>query len=170
MSYATFAHTTFSDMLATLDHLAGKAQAAGMGDDVLEAKLAEDMFPLETQFRVALNQVILALGRVAGCDAPLEETAYASLAEIRERIGAVRALLDEAGAEAWIPAEERFDFTLPNDMRFAVTSEDYIRDWTMPNFYFHVTMAYALLRHRGLDIGKLDFLQHMARHAVAPAA
>ena len=57
-------------MLGTLDHLVGKAQDAGMADDVLGLKLTEDMFPLELQFRVALNQVLLALNQVAGKTLP----------------------------------------------------------------------------------------------------
>jgi hypothetical protein len=61
MSYAQSARSTFSDMLGTLDHLVVKAQDAGIADEVLGEKLTEDMFPLELQFRIALNQVLLAL-------------------------------------------------------------------------------------------------------------
>lgn len=76
MSYAHSAQMSFANMLGTLDHLVGKAQEAGMADDVLTAKLTQDMFPLELQFRVALNQVLLALNQVAGKAVPLEEAAY----------------------------------------------------------------------------------------------
>jgi hypothetical protein len=55
MSYAHSARTVFSDMLGTLSHLVGRAQAAGIADDVLGSRLTEDMFPLELQFRVAVN-------------------------------------------------------------------------------------------------------------------
>ena len=166
MSYAHSAQIVFADMLGTLDHLVAKAQEAGMVDDVLAEKLAEDMFPLELQFRVALNQVLLALNQVARKEVPLEESAYKTLSEVRERIGAVRSLVDQAEPKGWTEGNASVDLTLPNGVRFLMSSEEDIRDWIMPNFYFHVTMSYALLRNAGLAIGKLDFLQHMHRHIV----
>lgn len=169
MSYAHSAHIVFADMLGTLDQLAGRAQAAGMPDNVLAEKLTEDMFPLELQFRVALNQVLLALNQVAGKTVPLEEAPSRSLAEIRERIAAVRLQLDDADPDAWAQPDAVVDLTLPNGVRFLMSAEEDIRDWIMPNFYFHVTMAYALLRNAGLAVGKMDFLPHMERHK-APSA
>lgn len=153
-------------MLGTLEHLVGKAQEAGLPDNVLAQRLTDDMFPLELQFRVALNQVLLALNQVAGKTVPLEETAYRSLDEVRERIAAVRLQLDQAHPAGWAEADAPVDLTLPNGVRFLMSSEEDIRDWIMPNFYFHVTMAYALLRNAGLGLGKMDFLPHMARHRV----
>jgi len=157
---------TFSDMLMTLDHLVAKAQGAGMGDDVLGKKLTEDMFPLELQFRVALNQVLLALNQVGRKTLPLEEKAHKSLTEIRAGIASVRSHLDQSDPAEWAGTDEPVDLTLPNGVRFLMTSEEDIRDWIMPNFYFHVTMVYALLRHAGLSLGKMDFLTHMSRHSV----
>ncbi|MBD3729989.1 MAG: DUF1993 family protein [Sphingomonadales bacterium] len=168
MSYSQDACATFSNMLGTLDHLAGKAEQAALGDDILAAKLAEDMFPLETQFRIAINQVILALVRTCGIEMPLDETPYGSLGEVRERLGALRKLVEDAGQRGWIAVESEVDFTLPNAMRFVMSAGDYLRDWTLPNFYFHTAMAYALLRRDGLQIGKADFLPHMMRYARAP--
>ena len=141
-----------------------------MDDTILQAKLAEDMFPLESQFRVALNQIILALGRTCADETPLDEEAFVSLAQIRERIQAIRALVEASPAESWVSPDTVIDYTLPNNMRFVLTAAEYIRDWMLPNFYFHTTMAYALLRHNGLAIGKGDFVGHMARYARAPEA
>ena len=169
MSYAHSARTAFVNMLGTLDHLAGKAEEAGMTDDVLSEKLTEDMFPLELQFRVALNQVLLALNQVGGKTAPLEEASYRSLSEVRERIAAVRSQIDEADPTEWADSDAAVDLTLPNGVRFLMSSEEDIQDWIMPNFYFHVTMAYALLRNAGLAVGKMDFLPHMDRHKVPNA-
>lgn len=170
MTYAPFAAATLANMLGTLDHLVGKAQAAGLGDEVLSARLTEDMFPLELQFRVAINQVLLALNQVGGRDAPLETETYRSLAEVRARIAAVKAVLEEAGPETWAPADATVDLTLPNGVRFVMTAEEDVRDWILPNFYFHVTMVYALLRDAGVEIGKMDFIPHMARHKAADSA
>lgn len=166
MSYDRSARATFANMLGTLDHLVGKAQDAGMSDDVLREKLTEDMFPLELQFRVALNQVLLALNQVGRRTLPLEDESYRSLGEVRERITAVRAYLGQSDLTEWAHAEEPIDLTLPNGVRFVMSAEEDIRDWIMPNFYFHTTMAYALLRNAGLDVGKMDFLSHMTRYRV----
>jgi hypothetical protein len=169
MSYARSARSVFTNMLGTLDHLLNKALRAGMTDDVLAEKLTEDMFPLETQFRVALNQVLLALNQVGRKTVPLEEAAYKSLPEIRERIAVIQAQIDQSGDATWCSADSVVDLTLPNGVRFVMSAEQDIQDWIMPNFYFHVTMAYALLRNAGLDIGKMDFLPHMSRHTVPNA-
>ena len=157
MSYANHAWTTFANMLGALDHMVAQAQAAGTPDAVLGTRLIEDMFPLELQFRVALNQVVLALGQVGGQQLPAEQSEYRSLAEVRERIAAVRRYLDGAEPAGWNEGERPVDLTLPNGVRFMMTSAEDIRDWIMPNFYFHFTMAYALLRHNGVPIGKRDF-------------
>lgn len=170
MSYASSARVIFINMLGTLDHLVGKAVDAGMAEDVLALKLTEDMFPLELQFRVALNQVLLALNQVGGKSIPLEEAPYRSLAEIRERIAVIRSYVEQAKPTEWADAEAPVDLTLPNGVRFLMSSQEDIQDWIMPNFYFHVTMAYALLRNAGLAIGKMDFTPHMARHKVPPAS
>jgi len=167
MFYADSARTVFLDMLGTLDHLVGKALEAEIADDVLADRLTEDMFPLELQFRVALNQVLLALNQVGRQTVPLEESAYRTLAEVRERIIAVRSRVDQAVPQEWEEPDAVIDLTLPNGVRFLMSAEADIRDWIMPNFYFHVTMAYALLRNAGLNIGKMDFLPHMRRYRTA---
>ena len=166
MSYASSARMSFANMLGTLDHLVSRALDAGMTSNVLAEKLTVDMFSLELQIRVALNQVLLAINQVGGQTIPLEETAYRSLDEVRERIAAVRSLIDEADPKEWVEADAAVDLTLPNGVRFLMSAEEDIHDWILPNFYFHVTMAYALLRNAGLVIGKMDFLPHMGRHIV----
>jgi hypothetical protein len=166
MNYAELAQGTFANMLGTLDRLAAAAEDAGLGDGVLEARLAEDMFPLELQFRVAMNQVLLALGQVGNTPVALEAKTYASFAEIRARIAVIAATIAESDPAQWAPAEATVDLTLPNGVRFVMSSAEDIRDWILPNFYFHVTMAYALLRREGLELGKMDFIPHMARHRV----
>lgn len=167
MSYVRSARTVFSNMLGALDHLAREAQDSGLSDAVLAQKLTDNMFPLELQFRVALNQVLLALNQVGGRTVPLEETEYRSLAEVRDRIAEVRSLLDQVDPNEWADGEAVVDITLPNGVRFVMSAEEDIQDWIMPNFYFHVTMVYVLLRNAGLNIGKMDFLPHMERHIKA---
>ena len=170
MSYATAAIATFDNMLKTLEHLVSKAKSAGMADDVLEARLAEDMFPLESQFRVAVNQVGMALARLSGTEIAADEEPYTSFAQVGERLKAMREHVGAAQVDSWPGAGETVEFTLPNGMSFAMQAHEYVRDWTMPNFYFHTSMAYGLLRHKGLEIGKADLIPHMMRYFKAPAA
>ena len=166
MTYAKSALATFANVLGTLDHLAAKAQGAGFADDMLaSAKLADDMFPLETQFRIAVNQVLLALGRVWAMEIPLDETAYDSFVAVRAQIGAARGHCAAAKGREAAPADAPVDYTLPNGMRFVMSSEEYLRDWTLPNFYFHAATAYGLLRREGLELGKADFMTFMTRYA-----
>ncbi len=164
ISYAADARTLFGDLLDTLDHLAAKAEAAGLGDAILAAKLAEDMFPLELQFRVAANQPLLALNQICGLGLPLDADTYPTLQVVRERIAAIAALVVAAPDDAWPPADAKVDFTLPNGQRFVMTAAEHIRDWILPNLYFHTTMAYAILRHNGLELGKFEFVPQMARY------
>ncbi|MBX3593118.1 DUF1993 family protein [Sphingomonas sp.] len=166
MSYADFARSTFLNMLGTLDRLAAAAQDGGIDDKVLQSRLVDDMFPLELQFRVALNQVLLALRQVGNAQVELETTAYHDFAQVRARIAEVAELVERSAPSSWAAPDAIVDLTLPNDVRFVMSSEADIRDWILPNFYFHVAMAYALLRHAGLAIGKMDFIPHMARHRI----
>lgn len=168
MSYTTTAIATFDNMLSTLDHLASKAQAAGLSDDLLQARLAEDMFPLENQFRVAVNQVAQALIRLCDMEIPFAEKALTSFAEVRVMLQSMKDCVAEAKTAQWSEAEAMVDFTLPNGMTFAMQAHEYVRDWTLPNFYFHTSMAYALLRNSGLQIGKADLIPHMLKYAKAP--
>ncbi|MXO75459.1 DUF1993 family protein [Altererythrobacter aerius] len=169
MTYRDDACITFANTLRTLDGLAARAEAADLGDDALAAKLADDMFALETQFRIALNQVIIALTRAAGAAIPLDETPYGSWPEVRARLEAVRTQVPDWAQKEWLAPDEQVDMTLPNGMRFVMSAQEFVRDWSMPNLYFHASMAYALLRRDGLALGKADFLPHMARYAARPA-
>ena len=168
MSYAAEARAVFGDLLDTLEHLAAKAQVAGMGDAILAAKLAEDMFPLELQFRVAANQPLLALNQICGLGLPLDADTYPTLQVVRERIAEIAALVVATPDDAWPPADAEVDLTLPNGQRFVMSAAEHIRDWILPNLYFHTTMAYAILRHNGLELGKFDFVPRW-RATSAPA-
>jgi len=165
MTYADDALAIMTDMLGTLDDLASKAAANGLTDSILAARLVDDMFPLETQFRIANNQVRLALTRTCAHDVALDEEPYEDWAAVRERIAAARAELAKAPANCWAASDATVDMTLPNGMRFVMRASEYLRDWILPNLYFHVTMAYALLRREGMPLGKADFIPHMARYA-----
>ena len=166
MSYSSAALATFAHILGTLDHLAGKAQKAEVpADHLAEARLADDMLPLESQFRIAVNQVYMALGRVWDMEIPHEETPLASFDDVRAMLAKARDHVAAAGERDAAAHDAEIDMTLPNGMRFVMAAHEYLRDWTMPNFYFHATTAYAILRKEGLELGKIDFVGFLARYA-----
>ena len=170
MSYATAALATYANMLGTLDHLATKAEAHEKGEALLQARLAEDMFPLHTQIRFTIDQVRVALDRLGNLGLASDDSDIITFAEAHARIAAARELVANTDPASWPASGDVVEFTLPNGMAFAMQAHEYMRDWTMPNFYFHTSMVYALLRHNGLAIGKGDLIPHMMRYiAKAPA-
>lgn len=170
---------TFTQMLKTLSGWLMKAQAQkpqGDAEALLSARLAPDMFPLSTQVRFACRQVCEAVSRLRG--EPFVEMHHVLLKEGRDageqpgsisdalaRIDETIALLDslapgalDAGADKPIAHE------LPNGMIFDLTAEQYARDWTLPQFYFHLMTAYSILRSEGVELGKADYVPHMFQY------
>jgi uncharacterized protein len=170
MSYATAALATHANMLGTLDHLVTKAEGHQKGEALLQARLAEDMFPLSTQIRFICNMPGEALARLTGLDFVSSDTDPATFAEARERIAAAKALVAASDPAAWPAAGDPVEFTLPNGMTFAMQAHEYCRDWAMAQFYFHMTAAYAILRAEGLALGKADFVGYMFKYMKQPAA
>lgn len=170
MSYATAALATYANMLGTLDNLVAKAAAHDKGEALLDARLAEDMFPLRTQIRFTLDQVTTALKRLGNPAHASDDSEIASFAEARTRIAAVRALVADTDPATWPAAGETVEFDLPNGMAFAIQAHEYCRDWAMPQFYFHLMATYTILRAEGLAIGKADYVGYMMRYLRQPAA
>lgn len=140
-----------------------KAESHPKGDALLDARLAEDMHPLATQIRFVSNLPGEALPRLTDRSfvSREEEENPKTLAGAKAMVAQTAELLDSITADELKAADETIKITLPNGMQFALTREQYVRDWSLPNFYFHLTTAYALLRSKGLEIGKIDFMPHM---------
>ncbi len=151
--------------LKTLAALLTKAAAHTKGDALLQAKLADDMHPLATQIRFVGNLPGEALPRISGRSFTSLEENVASFAAAQEVLAQMDELLGEVSAEELIAPDDTIVIALPNGMEFTMTAEQYVRDWSLPNFYFHLTTAYAILRSEGLDIGKIDFMPHMMPYA-----
>lgn len=140
---------------------------------MLLARLAPDMFPLSTQVRFACVQAWEAVSRLRGEDFPvsiktlLEEGRNANeypgtMTDAQARISETIAMLDRLGPEALDGDPERtIAHALPTGMIFDLTAEQYARDWTIPQFYFHLVTAYAILRSEDVDLGKADYVPHM---------
>lgn len=167
MHLAETALTTFDQLLGTLDHLLGKAAASERGDTLLQARLAPDMLPLATQVRFTTQQVYNTLNRAYGASHAGIDADHGAITDARSHVAEVRALIAAARNSAPLAEDAMIEFDLPNGMGFALTLSDYVRDWAMPQFHFHLMVAYAILRQSGLPIGKVDYMGYMSRHAKA---
>ena len=127
-------------------------------DRLLTGRLAPDMFELTRQVQIACDLAKGAGSRLAGIEIPKHADDETSIVELRARIARVLAFLDTLPREAIDGAAGR-DIVLSvqgRELRFA--GADYVNQWALPNFYFHCSMAYALLRQQGVPLGKRDFL------------
>ena len=96
---------------------------------------------------------------MSGVEAPKFEDNEATFTELRARITKTLAYLDTVPAEAMNGKEDQeVTFPVGKDKTLTMTGETYLKTWTLPNFFFHITMAYAVLRHNGVEVGKADYL------------
>jgi uncharacterized protein len=168
MSYATAALATYANLLGTLDHLVTKASAHDKGEALLAARLAEDMFPLHTQIRFTIDQVVTTLNRLGALTLASDNSDITSFADARARIAATQALVAATDPTAWPESGDMVEFALPNNMTFAMQAHEYCRDWATPQVYFHLMAAYAVLRAEGLAVGKIDYLGYMMTYLKQP--
>ena len=168
MTIAEQLKPTADNILGTLDGLLAKAADHG-GDALLGEKLAPDMFTLAAQVRIACDQISSALKRTSDSTFALPDDDDATIADARDRVAKTRAALEGQADSSFVALDAPIDLALPNGMAFAMRADEYVRDWTLAQLYFHVVTAYAILRAKGLAIGKADFLPFMARYAKAHA-
>lgn len=149
---------TLTDMRAWLDKaLAEKEEAT-----LMEARLAPDMKPLPAQFQMASDSAKNALARLTGTEAPSMPDIERSFADLRERCDKTIAYLKSVDAASLAGSEGRaVELTFPNGQGYRWTGADYLTSFALPNFFFHATTAYAILRNAGVSLGKPDFLQHL---------
>ena len=125
---------------------------------LLGSRLAPDMFPLTKQVQIACDFAKGAAARLGGVDVPKYEDNEASIADLKARIAKTLEFAKSVPAAQFDGADAR-DITIP--FRGEPTTFEgltYLNNVVMPNFYFHVTTAYAILRHNGVELGKSDFL------------
>jgi hypothetical protein len=146
-------------LAAWLDKAEAHAQAKKFDTSVyLVARLAPDMLPFTKQIQIACDAAKFGVARLGGVEAPKFEDNEASFAELRERIRKTLEFVRSVPASAIEGSDER-DITVPRrDGNIVLKGEVYLKHYVQPNFYFHLTTAYALLRHNGVDLGKGDFL------------
>jgi len=123
-----------------------------------DARLAPDMFPLTRQVQLACDFAKNSSARLMGVEAPRFEDNEKTFDELKARVARTLDYLGSASASAFEGAEAR-DIKIPlRDQTLEMKGLPYLQNWALPNFFFHVVTAYAILRHNGVEIGKRDFL------------
>lgn len=153
----------FVRMLTNLSAILAKAeqQAKAKGYDpavLLNARLAPDMLPLTRQVQIATDHAKGCVARLAGHQPEAIEDTETTFAELQARIRKVIGIVDAYKPEQIDGSEGREITIKVPSMELKFTGLDYVNQWAMTNFYFHVTTAYAILRHNGIELGKRDFL------------
>jgi hypothetical protein len=142
-----------------LDKTAAHAAAKKIEPSVLLSyRLAPDMFALGRQVQVACDQAKNGAARLAGVEPPKFEDNETSIEQLKERIAKTVAFLKTLDAKAMDASTER-EITFPlGQGKGHMNGSDYLNHFVLPNFYFHLTAAYAVARHSGVEVGKRDFL------------
>ncbi len=152
----------FVNVLKDIRGFLEKAEAHGAEAGLLEARLAPDMRPLPAQFQMASDSAKGAVARLAGIEPPAMADTEASFAELRARIDATIAFIegvDPAAVAAGAGREVVLKFG--GGMGYRFTGASFLTGFAIPNFLFHATTAYAILRAAGVPLGKADFLAHL---------
>lgn len=154
----------FKTALTNLSHLLAKAQAHAQAkkfDAVVltQYRLAPDMLPFTRQVLIACDAAKLCVARLSGLEAPKFDDTETTLDELMGRIQKTLDWLGTVPATSLDGTEQKsITFPVGKDKTRTMTGEDYLKHWAIPNVYFHVTTAYAILRHNGVEIGKGDYL------------
>lgn len=154
----------FTKMLQNLSLLLTKAQADAEARKydpsiLVNYRLAPDMFPLTRQILIACDAARLAVIRIAGIESDKFEDTETTLPELQQRVQKTLDFLAAVRPEQLDGTEDK-DVTFPvgKDRTRTMKAEAYLKHWATPNVYFHITTAYAILRHNGVPVGKQDFL------------
>ena len=148
-----------TNLSAILNKAASYAESKKIDPSVLiNARLAPDMFPLSRQIQIASDIVKGGAARLSGVEAPSFPDTEASFDELQERIKKTIRFIESVEPAQVDGTEERDIHLKVGGRELDFKGQPYLLQFVIPNFYFHITTAYAILRHNGLDIGKGDFL------------
>jgi hypothetical protein len=149
-----------NNLAAMLDKAEAYAKARNFNVEVLmQSRLAPDMFPLYGQINLVTAFAKNAMCRLAGETPPDFPDGDTTLAQMRTRIARALDIVQSVDANALSGAEAReVSFNLGPDTNITLKGGDYLNGFALPNFYFHLTAAYAILRHNGVELGKRDFM------------
>jgi hypothetical protein len=151
-------------MLSNLSHILAKAEQFVAAKKIDPAalttyRLAPDMLPFTRQILIACDAAKIGVARLGGIEAPKFEDNETTLAQLQERIQKTLAFIATVPAAALDGTEDK-EITFPAGpgKTRTLSGQDYLTGWILPNMYFHITTAYAILRHNGVDVGKIDYL------------
>jgi hypothetical protein len=146
-------------LLTALDKAAAHAELRRIEPAaLLQARLYPDMFPFARQVQIATDFAKGGLARLAGLEPPPYEDVETTFAELTSRVGATLAYVGGFEAAQIDGSEDREITLIRRGETSVVKGQPYLLQQAMPNFYFHLTTAYAILRHNGVELGKRDFL------------
>jgi hypothetical protein len=144
---------------AVIDKAAAHAEARKIDPAVLvNARLYPDMYPFSRQVQTATDHAKGATARLAGLDVPRYADTESTFDELKARIAKTLEFIDAVEASAMDGAEDRDVTLMLGGKERTLKGAFYLLNSAMPNFYFHVTTAYDILRHNGVELGKSDFL------------
>ncbi len=153
----------FRQMLGSLSSLLQKADAHAVANcmdvnDLLTATLAPDMFSFTRQIQIACDHAKGCAARLAGIENPKFEDTEKTVAELQERIRKTLEFVNSVRQEQFAGAEDRDIKLVFPWATYDFKGSRYLTYWALPNFFFHATTAYDLLRYKGVPVGKADFL------------
>ena len=154
----------FCTMLGNLSHILDKAEAHAQArkfDPValIQYRLAPDMLPFSRQVQIACDGPKNCVARLSGIEAPKFEDTESTFAELKARIRKTLDYLESVPSQGLDGTEDK-DITFPvgRDTTRTMKGEAYLKHWALPNLFFHITTAYDILRHNGVELGKSDYL------------
>jgi uncharacterized protein len=151
--------SSLTNLSGILDKAMSHADAKKVDPKVLPAaRLIIDMLPLSAQIQIACDTAKGAAARLAGVEAPKYDDTESTIPELKARISKTLDFLKSLKAEQFRDAETRTIEIKRPQTTLQFTGLSYLTNFVLPNFFFHVTMAYALLRKNGIELGKGDFL------------
>lgn len=155
----------FTKMLENLTAILDKAAAFSDQkkfelDVLLQARLAPDQFNLIRQIQISCDTAKLCASRLTGKEAPVQNDTEKTLPELKQRIESTISYLKSFSPKDYAEANKR-SISQPRWEGQYLTGEEFVLQHAVPNFYFHMTTAYAILRHNGVEIGKKDYLGKM---------
>ncbi len=164
LSMHTASVPVFQQMLAALGNVLAKAESHAAErkidpDALLQSRLFPDMFPLTRQVQIACDFATSVSARLAGAEVPAYEGGDQTFADLRQRIAATLAFVGGLDAARFQGSEQREIVLRPGTPKERrIGGEAYLLAYGLPQFFFHVTTAYDLLRHGGVEIGKKDYM------------
>lgn len=145
-------------LITVLQKTQAFAQEKGISDaDVLNARLAPDMFPLVRQVQIASDSARNTTAQLAGIEKPVYEDTETTIAQLLERTERTITFLESLTEDQFAQAETR-QMVMSYFPGKYFKPEEFVAMFALPNFYFHVVTAYGIMRHLGVQIGKQDYL------------